>query len=69
MKGIVLTGGSGTRLYPVTIPICKQLLPLVGKVIVAEVPKADRMGAFDAFSLERGAYRRPTGCPIVVFCV
>jgi hypothetical protein len=26
---------------------------LVGKVIVAEMPKADKMGAFDAFSLER----------------
>ena len=26
-------------------------------------------GAFDAFSLERGAYRGPTGCRIVVFGV
>ena len=36
---------------------------------MAEMPKADNMGAFDAFSLERGAYRPPTGCPIVVFGV
>ena len=43
--------------------------PLVGKVIVAGMANADKRGAFDAFSLERGAYRGPTGCPIVVFGV
>lgn len=44
MKGLVLAGGSGIRLCPITKGVSKQLLPIYGRPMVYE-PISGRMRA------------------------